>query len=191
MTLLDQATRVFNRRGFMGLSFRALAAELQMSPGHLHYHFKTKAAILDAIFGRLVDRTEELFAAGVDPVTLPSSWLALQRENIFFFRELPAILLAHPALRRRYRAIARRRIAQFTAMFRTLSEVGLVIPEPVPGFYERYAVLLWHQCTSALSLAPEDDTAAGEAERMLQTLLLPIIRGRLLEALPWGQAGSS
>ena len=59
---------------------------------------------------------------------------------------------------------------------------GLVIAEPEAGFFDRFALLLWHQCNSALSLLPPEDTAISQAEVMLHTLLLPLLteNGRAL-----------
>jgi AcrR family transcriptional regulator len=182
MELLADVRRVFNRRGFSVTSFRAIASELGISPGHLHYHFKTKEAVLEALFQEIVDATEAMFVADVDPWTLPTAWLALQHEYVFFFRELPAILLSYPPLRRRYRAIGRKRVSQFRAILASLSDAGLLITEPEAGFFDRFALLLWHQCNSALSLVPPEDTAIPEAEVMLRTLLLPLLseNGRAL-----------
>jgi AcrR family transcriptional regulator len=175
MEILEGACHVFNRHGFSSTSFRAVAAELRMSPGHLHYHFKTKQALLDAVFNQLVVATEAMFADGVDPSMLPAAWFALQRKYLFFFRELPALLVAYPTLRRRYRAISRKRVAQFATMFAMLSQAGVVVPEPKPRFFESFAVLLWHQCNSILSFLPADDTAVAQAEHMLHTLLWPLL----------------
>lgn len=175
MEILEGACRVFNRHGFSSTSFRAVATELGISPGHLHYHFNTKQALLDAVFDQLVAATEAMFADGVAPATLPSAWFALQRKYLFFFRELPALLLAYPTLRRRYRAISRKRIAQFAAMFAMLSQAQLIIAEPKSGFFQSYAVLLWHQCNSILSFLPADEGAMAQVEHMLHTLLWPLL----------------
>jgi len=101
---------------------------------------------------------------------------------VFFFRELPAILLQHPTLRRRYREIAKKRVGQFQTLLPNLSAAGLVIAEPESGFFDRFALLLWHHCNSALSLLPPEDTAIAQAETMPYTLLLPVLteNGRAL-----------
>lgn len=48
---------------------------------------------------------------------------------MFSFRGLPAILLQHPTLRRRYREIAKKRVGQFQTLLSNLSAAGLVIGE--------------------------------------------------------------
>ncbi len=182
MELLTRVRRVFNRRGFCGTSFRAVASDLGISPGHLHYHFPNKETALEALFQEIVDATEAMLAKGVEPSSLPKAWFRLQHEYVFFFRELPAILLLHPTLRRRYRDIAKQRVEQFHALFENLSALGLIIPEPESGFFGRFSLLLWHQCNSALSLMPSEDTAIAQAESMLHTLLWPLLteNGRAL-----------
>ena len=175
MKLLADVRRIFNRRGFSGTSFRAVASELGISPGHLHYHFRTKELALEALFQEIVDATEGMFVSGVDSASLPKAWFRLQHEYLFFFRELPAILLQHPTLRRRYREIAKKRVGQFQTLLPNLSAAGLIIAEPESGFFDRFALLLWHHCNSALSLLPPEDTAIDQAESMLYTLLLPVL----------------
>ena len=76
-TILDAAEQVFGTHGFDGASMRAIAELADVAQALLHYHFKSKEALYEAVFERraAVIRTvrqqhlEEAFA-GEDPVTL-------------------------------------------------------------------------------------------------------------------------
>ncbi len=175
--IAKEARQLFNKRGFMATSFRGIAEALEISPGHLHYHYKNKEALLTALFQELVDATEAMFAEVAEPATLSARWFGLQRQYFFFFRELPALLVAFPSLRRRYQAIAKKRIGQFVIMFESLQTAGLVAPEPEPGFFQNFAELLWQQSNSVLSLLSISHGAGSvkRAETLLDALILPIL----------------
>jgi len=48
--ILQTSLALFNALGLAAVSTHRIAAELEMSPGNLHYHFKTKASIVERLF---------------------------------------------------------------------------------------------------------------------------------------------
>lgn len=50
--ILDAAERLFASRGFDGTSMREIAQEAGVAQALLHYHFKTKEGLFEAMFGR-------------------------------------------------------------------------------------------------------------------------------------------
>ena len=76
-TILDAAEQVFGAHGFDGASLRAIAELADVAQALLHYHFKNKEALYEAVFERRAaviravrqQHLEEAFA-GEDPVTL-------------------------------------------------------------------------------------------------------------------------
>ena len=75
--ILDAAEQVFGRAGFDGASMRAIAELAEVAQALLHYHFKNKEALYEAVFSRRADvirtvrqhQLDEAFG-GSDPVTL-------------------------------------------------------------------------------------------------------------------------
>ncbi len=75
--ILDAAEQAFGRHGFEGASMRAIAERAEVAQALLHYHFRNKETLYEAVFERraAVIRTQrqqhldEAFA-GEDPVTL-------------------------------------------------------------------------------------------------------------------------
>ena len=61
--ILEAALRLFNDEGLPAVSTHRVAAELGISPGNLHYHFKTKRLIVAWLFRRYEDRLEPCLAA--------------------------------------------------------------------------------------------------------------------------------
>lgn len=64
--LCDAARRVFARHGAAGLTMRALAAELGVSPMTPYRYFPDKDAILAAVRARAFDRFAEVLEAGFE-----------------------------------------------------------------------------------------------------------------------------
>src|SRR5438067_4153523 len=54
--ILDVAERLVQTRGFNDFSYADIAAELSVTTAALHYHFRSKAALGDALIERYADR---------------------------------------------------------------------------------------------------------------------------------------
>lgn len=56
------ALRCFCEHGFDGTSMRDLAAELEVTPAALYYHYRSKDDLLDAVVDPLISELEDLIA---------------------------------------------------------------------------------------------------------------------------------
>lgn len=54
--IVEAATRLLVKEGFVGLSMRAVAQELGMSLSHVQHYYKNKEDLLEALMYRLLDR---------------------------------------------------------------------------------------------------------------------------------------
>jgi len=87
------ALGLFNRHGYGAVTTAALATECGIAEGNLWYHFKTRAALLDAIGERFAAAIERRLAMrpGSDPLgdyaTLLERVMAEFREFRFFYRD--------------------------------------------------------------------------------------------------------
>lgn len=83
--IVEEARRLFNAQGYGQVTTAALAAHLGMAEGNLWYHYKTRAALLDALGERFADEIEARLAlrTGPDPV---ASYGALLRALMAEFR---------------------------------------------------------------------------------------------------------
>lgn len=83
--IVEEARRLFNAQGYGQVTTAALAAHLGMAEGNLWYHFKTRAALLDALGERFAEAIEARLTLrpGADPV---ASYGALLRALMAEFR---------------------------------------------------------------------------------------------------------
>ncbi len=110
--IAETALQLFNSFGEPNVTTNRIADELEISPGNLHYHFKTKQSLIDELFGRYEQRMLELLGGdGIEHADVEDAWLFLHLvfENIaayrFIYRDLNELCARSRDLRRRIRAI--------------------------------------------------------------------------------------
>ena len=110
--ILEAARNLFNACGESHTPTGRIADELDISPGNLHYHFHTKAELVEALFARFEQRMLELLSASSEPAgDIEDIWLFLHLvfENIveyrFIYRDLADLCARHTGLERRFRGI--------------------------------------------------------------------------------------
>lgn len=133
--ILHTATGLFNRYGAEAVSLRAIAAELGISDGHLRYYFRTKEAVLTALFDRLelsisaqVPSEEFLLQPEALTLSLYASFDFLYSYR-FFFQSSPAFYRKYPSLTERLRRLRQVRREQMIAVFEVFKNGGLLQPE--------------------------------------------------------------
>jgi TetR/AcrR family transcriptional repressor of nem operon len=85
--ILDVAERLVQTRGFNDFSYADIASELAVTNAALHYHFRTKAALGDAV----IERYAERFFTALDRIAARSSDASAQIEAyIDLYREVLA-----------------------------------------------------------------------------------------------------
>ncbi|GAB4175820.1 MAG: TetR/AcrR family transcriptional regulator [Wenzhouxiangellaceae bacterium] len=110
--ILERALVLFNEFGEPNVTTNRIADELGISPGNLHYHFRTKQDLIDALFERFENRMLELLRLdlGNDP-NIEDGWLFLHLvfETIsayrFIYRDLNELCTRDRRLGQRMRAI--------------------------------------------------------------------------------------
>lgn len=58
--ILVKALELYNEKGYNTITTRHIAAELSISPGNLHYHFKHSEDIIKILFSELIVKMDEL-----------------------------------------------------------------------------------------------------------------------------------
>lgn len=116
--ILDVALRLMNRSGESGVSTAAIADSVGISQGNLHYHFRTKATIVDALLMRFERAMAELLDDGIPArVSVDDAWLFLQllvetvERHRFLVRDLEPLGAQHPRLTGRVRSLLGRQAA--------------------------------------------------------------------------------
>lgn len=75
--ILETSLALFNREGVAAVSTHRIATETDISPGNLHYHFKTKQQIVTWLFRRFEARIAPCLEAATGVTAIDDVWLTL------------------------------------------------------------------------------------------------------------------
>jgi len=130
--ILQTSLALFNAQGLAAVSTHRIAAELEISPGNLHYHFKAKQLIVDRLFRRFEDRLELLNGSSDTVRAIDDLWLALHLrfEAIdayrFVYRDMAYLSGEYPELGRRAQALTAQNLLAAQALCETLVAAGVI-----------------------------------------------------------------
>ncbi len=110
----DAALSLFNAEGEPNITTNRIADALEISPGNLHYHFRTKAQLTAALFSDFERRMLEILAAPEErSADIEDIWLLLHLafeaigDYRFIYRDLSDLCARHRGLHRRFQAMVR------------------------------------------------------------------------------------
>ena len=113
--ILEIALGLLNTEGDAGATIAAIADAVGISQGNLHYHFRTRTAIVEALLAGFEHAMSELVDGGIpERVSIDDAWLFLQLltetldRHRFLVRDLEAIGRRDPRLARRVRRVLAR-----------------------------------------------------------------------------------
>ncbi|RST52685.1 TetR/AcrR family transcriptional regulator [Variovorax sp. MHTC-1] len=130
--ILQTSLALFNAQGLAAVSTHRIAAELEISPGNLHYHFKAKQLIVDRLFRRFEDRLELLNGSSDTVRAIDDLWLALHLrfEAIdayrFVYRDMAYLSGEYPELGLRAQALTAQNLLAAQALCETLVAAGVI-----------------------------------------------------------------
>lgn len=110
--IVEAALVLFNEYGEPNVTTNRIADELEISPGNLHYHFRTKQDLIGTLFGRFEQRMLELLRADIgDDASIEDAWLFLHlvfeaiADYRFIYRDLTELCSRDRGIAQRVRAI--------------------------------------------------------------------------------------
>lgn len=113
--ILETSLLLFNRLGEPHVTTADIAAEMNISPGNLYYHFDNKNQIIGELFDTFERRLSDLFTAPEGRLAdVEDLWLFLHLlfeamwSFRFFYRDLDNLLSRDSALQRRFASIMSR-----------------------------------------------------------------------------------
>ncbi len=139
--ILETALELFNTEGAGALSAMDIAAALEISPGHLYYHFKGKPEILAALTLAYQGEVEMVLVSAVsacrgEGATLENLWTHVHIlveeawDARFLYREAGALALRYPDLAARIRCIAAAEREALRTMLTALVKAGVLAAQP-------------------------------------------------------------
>lgn len=144
--ILREALRQFNEQGVEPVSIRTVARGVGISPGNLTYHFKNTDAIIYELYLALVREIDAMLNdLQAQTATLT---LATVREQVratfhvmyryrFILLDFAHISRRIDAIGRHFRELMVMRRRQFHHFFDYFIQTGILLPEPLPGQYDR------------------------------------------------------
>ena len=120
--ILQASLQLFNAEGLASVSTHRIAAELGISPGNLHYHFKTKQSIVERLFGRFEERLVLLDGSFEAIRAIDDLWLALHlrfeaiNAFCFVYRDMAYLASEYPALGARVQALTAQNLLSAQAL---------------------------------------------------------------------------
>ncbi len=110
--ILDMALALFNADGEPNVTTNRIADEMDISPGNLHYHFRTKQDLIESLFSAFETRMLELLGPVDDQQPdIEDIWLFLHLvfetivEYRFLYRDLTELCSRQRSIQQRFRGI--------------------------------------------------------------------------------------
>lgn len=192
--ILQASLTLFNDDGIARVSTHRIAAEAEISNGNLHYHFKTKQALVTALFRRFEDGLAPCIEAAECATALDDLWLSLHLlfEAVdryrFIYRDIGHVLGECPDLEPRVQALTARQLLASKSLCVRMSEAGVLHASPedleMLALQIVFSTTCWFSFKRMVPRAGRGDHGeAALAAYYTLTLLSPYVRGPSREYL--------
>ncbi len=184
--ILVASLTLFNEQGVPTTTTNEIADEVDISPGNLHYHFRRKSDLVEALLSEFqADARRVLHPPQVEQATLDDFWiflhylLELKAAYVFLLRDVESLVADYPRVEVALKHFARGVIATFELYLRGLIETGVLSADA--GETSRISrnlaviVLLSDKLDSILGDVQTADDAALQAAESVLSLLRPLV----------------
>ncbi len=186
--ILEVTLDLFNRDGVAAVSTHRIATEVDISPGNLHYHFKTKQQMVAWLFRRFEARIAPCLEATASATAIDDVWLTLHMtfEAIasyrFFYRDIAYLLNEYPELEDAAQALVAANLIAARQMCLGLADTGVMqasIEEvEMLALQMAFTTTCWFSFTRLTPrVARGDNVETGFAAYYTLTLLAPYVVG--------------
>jgi len=109
--ILHTSLALFNELGEPNVTTLLIADELDISPGNLYYHFKSKTDILNELFEWYEETMHGILVAPENEMEIEDLWFYLHLifENIakfqFLYKDLVTVMAKYPHLEKRFQKV--------------------------------------------------------------------------------------
>jgi AcrR family transcriptional regulator len=183
--ILEAARQLFNEEGAGQVSTNRIAAEVGISSGNLHYHFKGKEQIVEWLFRRFELAMQPFREADTSVEALDDLWMTLHvafetiEHHRFVYRDIEALMHEYPLIRRHAPALAVAGLEAARRVGRKLvaNKVLRATPDQIDAL--AYHIVLtatcWYSFTKLVSSESPQATSAGFAAYQVLSLLTPYV----------------
>ncbi|MDM0041446.1 TetR/AcrR family transcriptional regulator [Variovorax sp. J22G21] len=130
--ILQTSLALFNAQGLPSVSTHRIAAEMGISTGNLHYHFKAKRLIVEWLFRRFEEKLSTLSEAAGSVRAIDDLWVALHlgfeavNEYRFVYRDMAHLESEYPETAAKSRALMARNLLNARALCESLAAQGVI-----------------------------------------------------------------
>ena len=189
--ILLTSLQLFNEHGEPRITTNHIADELDISPGNLYYHFRSKDDIIALLFQQFERRMEAALQTPERRVpNMEDMWLYLHLvfesiwEYRFLYRDLDNILSRNKKLRTHFRRILERKISTATTICKGLVDAGVMnaSSEDIAALTRNIAVIAtywlnFQSVRASASTAPDDSDNLGLGVYQVLSLVAPFLNG--------------
>jgi AcrR family transcriptional regulator len=184
--ILTAALALFNAHGEPNVTTNGIADELGISPGNLHYHFRTKQRLIDELFARFEQRLLALLGGdAAEHADVDDAWLLLHLvfETIadyrFLYRDLNELCGRSRDLRRRMRAVLKLSMRTASELLDALQRAGQCEMEPLQRDTAVRNIVLIASYWIAFDqiMAPREEPRPTRAAIQVMSIVSPYLRG--------------
>ncbi len=174
--ILDAALELFNRFGEPNVSTPVVAQALGISPGNLHYHYRAKEELVNALFDRYAASLRELLHAAGDVGDVEDAWFFFHTlferlwASRFLYRDINDLLSRNRKLEQDFRQLVLDKTRAVRALLDGMARAGslsLEADEAQPTAESMVVLLTWWLSYEYV----RDPRRALEAEGAQQALL--------------------
>jgi AcrR family transcriptional regulator len=177
--ILVAGLSLFNEHGEPDTTTNEIADEADISPGNLHYHFRRKSDLIDAILAEFQADAKRLLQVAVDErETLHDFWLFLHlltettTAYRFLFRDMEALVTRYPQIQAPLRHFARGIRASFELHLAALVRGNILkIDAADIGIVSRNLVVISLMTERFYALVRQRDAAEDSALRVARSVL--------------------
>ena len=186
--ILLMALNLFNEAGVAKTTTNHIADELDISPGNLHYHFRTKADLVSAIVAEFdVDSRVAITPPGTTPVSIDDIWvfmhLLLERLSMyrFLFRDFETVTAEFPLVEPKLRRFVVSLAGNVALHLLNLEESGALKTTAgdrlILGRSIVVQMLFSERFDALTGIAVQDDNSTVRAAQSVLHLLRPYLTG--------------
>ncbi|MBS3803221.1 MAG: TetR/AcrR family transcriptional regulator [Oleiphilaceae bacterium] len=185
--ILDASLALFNSIGEPNVTTLLISDEIDISPGNLYYHFKSKGDIVGEIFERYEVELLELVSVPEDAeisLEQQSFFLHMLFEAIvryrFLYQDLVNILSRHDRLQSRFRKLLRKKEQAFRTICNSLRRQGImtITDSELDALCQQLSLTscYWVSYDSLSHLDNRDSVDPGRGVFQMMHLMAPYLR---------------